>query len=140
MYTPNPQNFSGLEPGIDLDMDTAAAHLGLPRNILDSPVVAELVGFLTRVEELQEDLYRAAGANRPTPAFLDGTHDLYERYHAAEQLLRVALAILREGLGPWDQRIEPGSGSIGYLTEKLTNAVKPYGIVVRERTPAESGR
>jgi len=128
-------NHSGLKPGVDIDMEAAGARLRIPRDEWDNPAMQELVGFIVRVDELQRDLFDAVltNAQENLPGFLDGTHILAARYHTAEQLLRVLHAVLHEGLSFWETKQEPGSANFDYLTEKLENALEPYGLVVTPR-------
>jgi len=132
------QNYSRLEPGVDIDMELAGTDLHIPRQDWDDPAMQELAGFIVRAEELQQDLFKAAtqAGCEKSPPFLDGAHSLGQRYLTAEQLLRVILAMLKEGLGVWETRQEPGSRNFDYLEEKLTTALEPYGMTIIPRSKA----
>jgi hypothetical protein len=125
-------NHSGLRPGVDIDMEEAGRRLQIPRAEWDTPAIQELVGFIIRAHELWQDLFNAAAdaSREMPPPFLDGAHDLSTRYHAAENLVRVILALLQEGLGVWETRQEPGGQDFGYLEEKLRTALAAYGLAV----------
>jgi hypothetical protein len=129
------RNHSGLQPGTDIDMERVGRDLHIPRDEWDNLQVQELAGFIVRVEELWRDLSDAACdvSGETMPPFLDGAHSLYDRYYAAENYLRVILALLKEGLGVWETRQEPGSRNFEYLGEKLANALGEYGLAVVAR-------
>jgi hypothetical protein len=131
-------NHSDLTPGVDVDIERAGAGLHIPQDEWQNPAVQELIGFIVRVDELQKDFFNAAtdSARDEVPAFLDGAHVLADRYYTSEQLLRVIAALLREGLSFWATRQEPGSTNFHYLTEKLDNALRPYGLAVTPQPKA----
>ncbi|MBI2330487.1 hypothetical protein HYU94_03775 [Candidatus Daviesbacteria bacterium] len=118
--------------------ESTARSLGIPQRNWGQPVVEQFIDFVSRVDQLQEDISVAA-VNTPNK-FIQSLaqerqllnspslkHQLRERYSTAELLLRAVKMVLTMDAGEQYQA-DPRR----YVASKINAALRGYGYRVEE--------